>query len=41
MNKNKFQKYKEMDDLYSLLGYVIFYLFYLTLYFYFIIASYC
>ena len=40
MNKNQFQKYKGMDDLYSLYGLVIFYIFYLTSYFSFIIVLY-
>lgn len=40
MNKNQFQKYKGMDDLYSLYGLVIFYIFYLTSYFSFIIFRY-
>ena len=40
VNKNQFQKYKGMDDLYSLYGLVIFYIFYLSSYFSFIIFFY-
>ena len=38
MNKNQFQKYKGMDDLNSLYEFFIFYNFYLTSYFSFIIV---